>query len=121
VLLLLLLLLLHVLLPVVHMQTWLWPHAPKPISALTYVLLGWSAVPYLPQLLEGVGIGVVLLVALGGVLYSIGAFVYATRWPDPYPRWFGFHEVFHTLVLLASICHFAGTYQVIVKMSHGFE
>jgi hemolysin III len=75
-------------------------------------------VPYLPQLLEGVGIHVVLLVALGGVLYSIGAFVYATRWPDPYPRWFGFHEVFHTLVLLASICHFAGTYQVVVKMAH---
>ncbi|KAF6261375.1 channel protein, hemolysin III family [Scenedesmus sp. NREL 46B-D3] len=102
-------------------KTWLWPRAPKPISALTYVLLGWSAVPYLPQLLDAVGAQVVLLVALGGVLYSIGAFVYASHCPDPYPRWFGYHEVFHTLVLLASICHFAGVYQVVVKMSFGFE
>ncbi|KAF8065561.1 SLY1 [Scenedesmus sp. PABB004] len=97
-------------------KTWLWPDAPKPLSALVYVVLGWSAVPYLHLLVEAVGLPVVLLVALGGVLYSLGAVVYAMRWPDPFPRVFGFHEVFHTLVVLASICHFASMWTVLVKM-----
>lgn len=97
------------------LQTWLWPNAPKPLSALVYVIMGWSALPYMHIFIESLGSQVVLLVTAGGVLYSIGAFVYATRWPDPFPEWFGFHEVFHTLVILATICHFTGMYQVVVK------
>lgn len=62
----------------------------------------------------------VLAITVGGVLYSIGAFVYATRWPDPYPKWFGFHEVFHALVVIASICHFGSMYYVLVKMGPQF-
>jgi hypothetical protein len=60
-----------------------------------------------------------LQVAGGGVLYTLGAFVYATRYPDPWPLSFGFHEVFHTLVVAASVCHFAACYHVLVKTDHG--
>lgn len=62
----------------------------------------------------------VVAIAAGGVLYSIGAFVYAARWPDPFPQWFGFHEVFHALVVMASICHFGSMYYVLVKMGPQF-
>jgi predicted membrane channel-forming protein YqfA (hemolysin III family) len=57
----------------------------------------------------------VLQVAAGGVLYTLGAIVYALRYPDPWPLSFGFHEVFHTLVVAASVCHFAACYHVLVK------
>lgn len=57
-----------------------------------------------------------LQIALGGVLYTIGAIVYATRYPDPYPLVLGFHEVFHGFVVAASICHFAACYHVVVKV-----
>jgi hypothetical protein len=60
-----------------------------------------------------------LQVAGGGVLYTLGAFVYALRYPDPWPLSFGFHEVFHTLVVAASVCHFAACYHVLVKADHG--
>lgn len=58
-------------------------------------------------------------VAAGGVLYTLGAFVYALRYPDPWPLSFGFHEVFHTLVVAASVCHFAACYCVLVKADNG--
>jgi hypothetical protein len=58
---------------------------------------------------------VAVQVAAGGVLYTMGAFVYALRRPDPWPMSFGFHEVFHTLVVAASVCHFAACYHVLVK------
>lgn len=57
----------------------------------------------------------VVQVAAGGVLYTLGAFVYALRYPDPWPTTFGFHEVFHTFVVAASVCHFAACYHVLVK------
>jgi hemolysin III len=102
------------------LKTWTWPNAPKPLSAAIYVLMGWSAVPYLRLLVQVIGLPVVLAITVGGVLYSIGAFVYATKWPDPYPKWFGFHEVFHALVVIASICHFGSMYYVLVKMGPQF-
>lgn len=96
-------------------KTWLWPNSPRFLSALTYVAMGWSALPYLPMLTAAVDSHVVMLVAAGGVLYTLGAIVYALRYPDPWPLSFGFHEVFHTLVVAASVCHFAACYHVLVK------
>ena len=84
-----------------------WIHAPKWLGSLFYVALGWVAVVVFPELLHHAGLGTTLLVALGGVLYTIGAVVYATRKPDPVPLVFGYHEVFHALVIAAAALQFA--------------
>jgi hemolysin III len=84
-----------------------WIDAPKWISAVTGVALGWVGVIVYPQLLEEIGLGGSLLVLAGGLLYTAGALVYAFRRPDPYPAVFGFHEVFHALVIAAVACQYA--------------
>jgi hemolysin III len=80
----------------------LWVDAPKPLMAVIYVLLGWVALAAFPDLLDELGITGSILVAAGGVLYTLGAVVYALRRPDPVPTVFGYHEVFHALVILAA-------------------
>jgi hemolysin III len=75
--------------------------------ALTYVLLGWVAVAAFPQLLAEIGVTATALVAAGGLLYTVGAVVYARRRPDPVPAVFGYHEVFHALVIAAAALQFA--------------
>ena len=84
-----------------------WIDAPNWLAALIYVLLGWVALIAFPQLFDEVGVAGTLLVALGGVLYSVGAGVYAFKRPDPLPRVFGYHEVFHLLVIVAAALHYA--------------
>jgi hemolysin III len=83
-----------------------WIDAPKWLSAILYVVLGWSGSAAMPQLVTHAGWGVTALLALGGVLYSAGAAVYALRRPDPAPTVFGYHEVFHALVVAAAITHY---------------
>ncbi len=85
----------------------LWPAAPKPLSAATYLLLGWMAVWLLPAFERSLGPAVVACILAGGALYTLGALAYALRRPDPWPRVFGYHEIFHALVILAAGCHFA--------------
>jgi hemolysin III len=87
-------------------QSVLWPHAPKPLVALVYVALGWVVVPVLPALRVGLGTPAVAMLAVGGVVYSMGAVVYATGRPDPFPRVFGYHEVFHAMVIAAAALHY---------------
>ena len=84
-----------------------WLDAPKWISAVIGVALGWVGVVVAPQLLHAIGVGALLLVLAGGVLYTLGAIVYALRRPDPRPAVFGFHEVFHVLVIAAVACQYA--------------
>lgn len=84
----------------------LWAGAPRWLYVPVYVLLGWVAVFYFGPLLEHAGGAVMVWVVLGGVLYSLGAVVYGTKRPDISPRWFGFHEVFHALTVLAFGAHF---------------
>jgi hemolysin III len=83
-----------------------WITAPRVLSAACYLALGWVAVLALPQMLDRLGAAPLLLLAAGGVLYSAGAVVYATKKPNPWPRVFGFHEVFHALVILAAAVQF---------------
>ena len=71
-----------------------WPTAPRWLSTLIYVVLGWVAIAYLPQLWSVGGPIVVLLIVAGGVLYTLGAVVYGMKRPNPSPSWFGFHEIF---------------------------
>src|SRR5215218_6081887 len=80
----------------------LWIDAPKWLVALTYVLLGWVAVAAFPGLLNELGVAPTALVGAGGLLYTLGAVVYARQRPDPAPAVFGYHEVFHALVIAAA-------------------
>jgi hemolysin III len=80
---------------------------PKWLSAALYLVLGWSAVAAMPDLVSHVGWGATALLALGGLLYSAGAAVYAFRRPNPAPEVFGYHEVFHALVVAAAVSHYA--------------
>ena len=77
------------------------------LSTSLYLALGALGLPVLPGLLYGAGPTVVMLVVVGGALYAIGAIVYARQRPDPSPRWFGFHEVFHALTVLAYLSFYA--------------
>ena len=83
-----------------------WIGAPSWLAALIYVTLGWIGMATLPQLVRLGGVGAVTLLAAGGVLYTVGAVVYARRRPDPKPAVFGYHEVFHVLVIAAAAVHF---------------
>jgi hemolysin III len=89
------------------LQKLLWPRAPKPLSVALYLLIGWVGLPFLPQIAAAMGPGAIALIVAGGVIYSLGALIYALRRPDPFPRVFGYHEVFHALVIAASALHFA--------------
>ena len=87
-----------------------WPRAPRWLATLIYVALGWVAIAYLPQLWAAGGPAVVWLLVSGGLLYTLGAIVYATKRPDPSPTWFGFHELFHSFTVLAWACHCVAVY-----------
>jgi hemolysin III len=84
-----------------------WIDAPRWVVAAMYLALGWVAVVGLPLLADEIGWTATLLVALGGLLYSVGAVIYARRRPDPVPRVFGYHEIFHLLVIAAAAVQFA--------------
>ncbi|OQR63138.1 DNA-binding protein [Streptomyces maremycinicus] len=83
-----------------------WISAPRWLYTPCYILLGWVAVFYLPDFAEVGGTAVLVLVVLGGLLYTAGALVYGLKRPDPSPAWFGFHEVFHALTIAAFGCHY---------------
>ncbi len=85
----------------------IWIDHPKWVAALIYMSLGWVAVLAFPGLWNQMGVVGTLLVAVGGLLYTAGAVVYATQRPDPFPRTFGYHEVFHALVIAAAAAQFA--------------
>lgn len=84
----------------------LWVGAPRWLYTPVYVALGWVAVFYLGPLLHFGGPAIVILIAVGGLLYTLGAVVYGTKRPNPSPRWFGFHEIFHTLTVAAFAVHY---------------
>jgi hemolysin III len=84
-----------------------WPDAPRWLGVSLYIALGWvGAVAAWPLVTNLPAWGVGMLV-LGGALYTLGALVYARRWPDPHPRVFGYHEIFHALVVVATLVHFS--------------
>jgi hemolysin III len=84
-----------------------WIDAPKALVAILYLALGWVAVAAFPTLLDELGITGTVLVAVGGLLYTAGALVYAFQRPNPAPTVFGYHEVFHALVILAAALQYA--------------
>jgi hemolysin III len=78
-----------------------WVAAPKWLSAVAGITLGWVAVAAFPEILSHAGVAAAVLIALGGVCYTAGGVVYARRKPDPLPHIFGYHELFHALVIAA--------------------
>ncbi|MCA2977284.1 MAG: hemolysin III family protein [Myxococcaceae bacterium] len=93
-----------------------WVNAPKWLVAVLALAMGWVALLYLPTIGGITGPGVLAWMALGGVLYSVGAVIYAVRRPNPWPKTFGYHEVFHALILVAAACHFVAVVQALPFM-----
>ena len=82
-----------------------WVNAPRWLYVIAYIALGWAALAYLPEFLRTGGVLIFILVLLGGILYSLGAIIYATKRPNISPRWFGFHELFHSFTAAAFLAH----------------
>ncbi|MDH6283503.1 PAQR family membrane homeostasis protein TrhA [Prescottella agglutinans] len=91
----------------------LWPTAPRWVGVPLYLLLGWAIVPVAGELVHEAGIAPMVLLAVGGVLYSVGAILYATKWPNPWPQTFGHHEFFHAATAVAAVCHFVAVCLVV--------
>lgn len=85
-----------------------WVGAPRWLYTPCYIAMGWAAVFFLPDFLRTGGIAVLICVIVGGLLYSAGGVIYGIKRPNPSPRWFGFHEVFHSLTLAAFVVHYVG-------------
>jgi hemolysin III len=90
-----------------------WIGAPRWLYLPVYVALGWAAVFWLGDLLRAAGPAVFTLIVVGGLLYSIGGLVYGLKRPNPAPRWFGFHEVFHSFTILAFTVHYVGVSMIV--------
>lgn len=86
----------------------LWVSAPKWLYVPIYLALGWAAVFWAGDFATAAPTSVTVLVVVGGCLYSLGAVIYAVKWPNPFPRWFGFHEVFHAFTIAAFVTHYVG-------------
>jgi hemolysin III len=85
-----------------------WAGAPRWLYTPIYIALGWAAVFYFPAFFDKASTPVITLMVAGGALYTLGGIVYGFRRPNPSPRWFGFHEVFHSLTILAFVTHYVG-------------
>ena len=92
----------------------LWLNAPRWLVAGLYVVIGWTALAFLPVLWNQLGVVTFSLIVVGGVVYSVGARVYSARRPDPVPAVFGFHEVFHALVIAAGLIFYVAITRVII-------
>jgi hemolysin III len=92
-----------------------WVHAPKWLAAATGLALGWAGVAAMPQIAAHEGITPVVLLAAGGLAYTVGAVVYATQRPDPVPHVFGYHEVFHALTIVALACQYVAVAFFVVR------
>jgi len=84
----------------------LWVGAPRWLYTPVYIALGWVAVIYLPDFLREGGVALLTLIVAGGLLYTVGGVVYGLKRPNPSPRWFGFHEVFHACTVAAFTVHY---------------
>ncbi|HEX6246265.1 MAG TPA: hemolysin III family protein [Nocardioidaceae bacterium] len=85
-----------------------WSNAPRWLYTPIYIGLGWAAIFYFGDFVANAGTAVLTLMVVGGLLYTLGGVVYGIKRPNPSPTWFGFHEVFHTLTILAFVTHYVG-------------
>jgi hemolysin III len=92
-----------------------WPHAPAWLAVPIYIALGWVAVFVLPDLLTHGGVAALVLLLVGGLAYTVGGVMYATHWPNPWPKTFGYHEFFHAATVVAAICHHIAIWLVLFR------
>lgn len=88
------------------LQSLFWIKAPKWLSAILYIAMGWIALPYIPEIRASLGSLNAIYLISGGALYTIGAIIYASKRPNPSPKYFGYHEIFHLLVIFGAFFHF---------------
>lgn len=96
------------------LQSIFWVKAPKYVTAILYVIMGWIALPYLSEMKQALGLNQLILLISGGVVFTIGAVFYATRKPILFPNTFGYHELFHLFTVIGALLHFIVIYQLIV-------
>lgn len=94
-----------------------WLGAPRWLYTILYIAMGWIALGWLATFWNAGGPVVVLLIILGGLFYTLGALCYALKKPNPWPRWFGFHEIFHLGTVLAALTHFVAIVLAVVGMT----
>lgn len=87
-----------------------WLSAPRWLSTAIYIAMGWLVLVGIYPLVQALSTGALFWLALGGVVYTLGAVIYATKWPNPIPKHFGFHEIFHLFVIGGTACHFVVMY-----------
>ena len=91
-----------------------WLDSPRWLTAVAYLAVGWVGVLAIPQMFSAVGVAGAVLLMVGGGLYTLGAVIYATKWPNPFPRTLGFHEIFHLLVVAAAVTQFVAVSFVVL-------
>lgn len=97
-------------------STIFWTQSPKWVRASLYVIVGWLAIPFMGDIKTALGVENLELLLLGGVVYTVGALIYAMKRPNPFPRVFGYHEIFHIFVVFASAFHFMVIYHITTNM-----
>jgi hemolysin III len=85
-----------------------WTEAPRWLYVPIYIALGWAAVFFVGDFAAAAATAVLVLIIVGGALYTLGGIVYGLKKPDPFPSWFGFHEVFHSFTIAAFVAHYVG-------------
>jgi hemolysin III len=94
-----------------------WIGAPRWLYVALYIAMGWGAIMYIVDLLDA-NVAMMVLVLVGGLLYTVGAVIYGMKKPNPFPGRFGFHEIFHTLTVLAFLCHWAAVLLIAVSPAY---
>ena len=92
----------------------LWPHAPRAITTACFVAAGWVATAFIPELRAALHPTTFALIVAGGVIFTIGAMIYLVRKPDPWPDIFGYHEVFHLVIIVGCAAHFAAVVRLVI-------
>lgn len=98
------------------LKEFLWKNAPRWSSGIFYVGMGWLATPYIGQLVQSMGVLNIWLFIFGGIIYTLGAVIYSIKWPNPSPRIFGYHEIFHLFVIVACLFHFLVIYDLVTRV-----
>lgn len=96
------------------MQSIFWVKAPKYITAIFYIIMGWLAVPYFAEFKAALGLTQFYLIVCGGIVYTVGAIFYALKKPKLNPAYFGYHELFHIFTIIGASLHFVVIYRLIV-------